>query len=98
MLANGYLGMLISHILRRTVIITTGNIAAMYLFRKSRFPPSWGCNYKLTKIIVVTYHKSKFAILTKRRTLLIFYLGIIFRNKIKNSIIKSGHLLIIKGI
>ena len=40
-LENESLVIFISHILRPTAIILTDNMAAMYLFRKGRFPPKW---------------------------------------------------------
>ena len=54
---NEYLGIFISHIIRPTAIIATDNKAAMYLFRKGRFPPKWRQNYKLTKLLIETFRK-----------------------------------------
>ena len=56
-LENEFLGIFISHIIRPTAIIATDNKAAMYLFRKGRFPPKWRHNYKLTKILIETFRK-----------------------------------------
>ena len=56
-LENEFLGIFISHLLRPTAIILTDNMAAMYLFRKGRFPPKWRANYKLTKILIESFRK-----------------------------------------
>ena len=56
-LENDFLGIFISHILHPTAVILTDNMAAMYLFRKGRFPPKWRSNYKLTKILIETFRK-----------------------------------------
>ena len=56
-LENEFLGIFISHIIRPMAIIATDNKAAMYLFRKGRFPPKWRQNYKLTKLIIEIFRK-----------------------------------------
>ena len=56
-LENEFLGIFIAHIIRPTAIIATDNKAAMYLFRKGRFPPKWGQNYQVTKILIETFRK-----------------------------------------
>ena len=43
-LENEFQGIFISHIIRPTAIIATDNKAAMYLFRKDRFPAMSNCS------------------------------------------------------
>ena len=56
-LENEYLGIFIAHILRPYSPILTDNMAAMFLFRKGRLPPSWRTNYKISKILIETFRK-----------------------------------------
>ena len=77
-LENEYLGVSISHILRPYSRLITDNMAVLHLFRKGRLPPSWWSNYRISKILIETFHRPLVFYIPRNGILRISFPGLLY--------------------